>query len=291
MRIIIITGQTATGKTDFAFKLAKQYDGELINCDSRQVYKKLDIVTGKDLPENSKVWLYDIVDPKQYFSSYDFVSHLLPVIKKILSKGKTPVIVGGAYFYLYHLLYYVETEHIKPDWKLRKKLNNKSVQELQKIFRSLDSQSFKRLNNSDKHNPQRLIRKIEILTNNTRAKIDSFHIPDTVLLSKKLELPVQIEYIGLRYKNTQELADKIRKRVEKRMKSGAIKEVSRLLKQGYSENDPGLKTIGYPQIIAYLKGQISKKETVEEWISKEIQYAKRQYTFMKKDPHISWKSV
>lgn len=299
MKLFIITGQTATGKTDYALQLAQQYDGELINCDSRQIYKGLDIITGKDRPKDVKVWLYDIIDPKKYFSSYDFVTCAIKVLQNILSRGKTPIIVGGTYFYLYHLLYNVETDHIPPDWELRNKLNLKPVAELQEILETL-IQSFNlpagrqgQLNNSDKNNPQRLIRKIEI------ASFSSFNLPYSPLsshyqttLKQKLNLKnLDIQFIGLRFKNKDKLHQRITKRVEERLKNGAVEEVKALLKKDYRESDPGLKTIGYSQLIKYMKGETTIKLATEQWISKEVQYAKRQYTFMKKDPHIVWKEI
>ncbi len=291
MKVIIITGQTATGKTKYALKLAKDNNGELINCDSRQIYKGLDIITGKDRSKDTKIWLYDIVDPKQYFSSYDYVSCVISVIKDIISRGKTPIIVGGTYFYLYHLLYDIATQNIKPDWKLRNNLNNKSVPELQKMYQDLDLQSFQRLNNSDKNNPQRLIRKIEILKTSSSVPLTSFLIPKKIALSKKLEMDIQIEYLGFYYKNTSDLLIHIKDRVEKRIKNKGIEEVKKLIKEGYTTDDPGLKTIGYREIIEYVKGKITKKQAAENWISKEMQYAKRQYTFIKKDFHITWTIV
>lgn len=288
MKLIIITGQTATGKTKYALEFAAKNNGELINADARQIYRGLDIITGKDFSENQKIQLYDIVDPKQYFSSFDWVQSAIHVIRDILGRGKTPIIVGGTYFYLYHLLYEVATQHIKPDWKLRNRLNTKSVRELQNIFRKLNIQSFHLLNNSDRHNPQRLIRKIEILATGKDIDISSFKIPSSYSLSKKIHTDVRIEYLGLRYKNIHQLEEKIKERVEKRVKNGAFQEVRKLLKQGYSATDPGLKTIGYSQIIKYIKRGISKDDAIKDWITKEIQYAKRQYTFMKKDPHIRW---
>lgn len=284
MKIIIITGQTATGKT----RLALSKKGVLINSDSRQIYKHLDIITGKD---RLKIYLYDIVDPKEYFSSFDYQKIAIPLIKKILQEGKTPIIVGGTYLYLAHLLYEIDTENIPPNWKLREKLNSKSVNELQKILSQLNVQSINRLNNSDKNNPQRLIRKIEILSVNKTAPIGQIS-PTRCTLGHKINLPdVQIEFIGLRFKKKEDLIKAIKNRVEQRLKKGAIDEVKNLLKKGYLENDPGLKTIGYKQIIQYLKGRLTKKETIDQWITKEIQYAKRQYTFMKKDPNISWRLV
>src|SRR3990167_6056165 len=125
-KLVVITGQTATGKTKLALECAEKYNGELVNCDSRQIYKYLDIITGKDkqLLAKVKVWLYDVVKPDEYFSSFDFVKLALPIIKKILSEGKTPIIVGGTYMYIKHLLYKVETDNIPPDWRLRKELAN-----------------------------------------------------------------------------------------------------------------------------------------------------------------------
>lgn len=302
MKLFVITGQTATGKTKLALQLAQKYNGELINCDSRQIYKYLDIITGKDIKKNSKfkipirqarskIWLYDIVDPKEYFSSFNYQKIAIPLIKKILKQGKTPIIVGGTYLYLSHLLYEIDTENIPPNWKLREELNNKSVSQLQKMLIQLNVQSFNRLNGSDKNNPQRLIRKIEILSTNKNAPIGQI-TPRRCRLGSKLNIPnIKIEFIGLRFKNKDDLVKTIKNRVEKRLGQGAIEEVKGLLKKGYSENDPGLKTIGYKQIIQYLKRELTKKEAIDQWITKELQYAKRQYTFMKKDPNIKWRFV
>jgi tRNA dimethylallyltransferase len=318
MKVIIITGQTATGKTAYALKLAQKYNGELINCDSRQIYKGLDIVTGKDIEKKSrfitidsndrfnigyylirgvKLWLYDIVDLRQHFSSYDWVQCALFVIKNILSRNKTPIIVGGTYFYLYHLIYDVETQHIRADWKLRQELDAKPVRELQKLYRSLDKSSFNKLNNSDKNNPQRLIRKIEIISHYKKLKLPyqkhmtNFNIPKTISLGKKLDRKIQIQYEGLMYKNQKYIAEHIKKRVVKRLTLGAIEEVKNLLKNDYSEHDPGLKTIGCSQIISFLKKKVTEKQAIDEWITKEIQYAKRQFTFMSRDANICWKSI
>ena len=353
-KIIIITGQTATGKTALALKQALKYNGELINCDSRQIYKHLDIITGKDITTNKyylvnknknssigyyllsdrtsaveerrdlpagrqetaevkkslakKIWLYDIINPDQYFSSFDYQRCALFIIKKLLEEGKTPIIVGGTYFYLYHLLYKVESETIPANWNLRKTLSKKSVIELQKILKEQDVQSFNRLNNSEQNNPQRLIRKIEIVMyydrhpelvsgsdlSFLRKQESRFRnkFGMTFFLNKKLHIKnLKIEFIGLKFKNKESLRKAIKKRVGERLKQGAIEEVKNLLKMGFTENDPGLKTIGYNQLIGHLRGVLSRDEAISQWISKEIQYAKRQYMFMKRDKNISWRDV
>ena len=159
--IFIIIGQTATGKTQLAYDLAKKYNGEIINCDSRQVYKLLDTITGKTIFPDIRTHLLDIVDPKEQFSSFDFVSLAHPLITNLVKKRITPILVGGTYLYLKHLLYGIDTQ-IPADWKLRGELNKKSVDELQKILQKAHPQAFEKLNQSDRLNPHRLIRRIEI---------------------------------------------------------------------------------------------------------------------------------
>jgi len=304
-RIIVITGQTATGKTALALKYAEKFKGELVNCDSRQIYKHLDIITGKDLEKNSKfkiqnsklnsdigyyyisgtkLWLYDIVDPKDYFSSFDYVQCTIPVIKDILSRGKTPIVIGGTGFYLKHLLYDFPT-NIPPNWKLRRRLEKKSLQELQTIYQQLNNRTMKQLNNSDLNNPRRLIRRIEILSSISPSQ-QSCQPPVLKTLLQQSKLHVKM--IGLKYRNKKNLISAVAKRVEKRLKQGAINEVKNLLKKGYQESDPGLKTIGYQQIIHCLQGKLTQKEATDQWINKEVQYAKRQLTFLKKIDNIDW---
>ncbi|QQG44034.1 MAG: tRNA dimethylallyltransferase [Candidatus Roizmanbacteria bacterium] len=327
-KIIIITGQTATGKTSLALKKARLENGELISADSRQAYKHLDIITGKDLPlgskfhkveekngfdigyylinpepitHNPKLWLYDIVDPKQYFSSFDYESLAIPLIKQILDQGKTPIVVGGTYFYLYNLLYDIDT-NVPPNWELRKELDNKSVEQLQQMLKKINPKLFESLNESDRQNPRRLIRKIEISKATEPPRLRRSETTgeprrlNEITLKEKLGLKdLEVEYIGLRFKNKDSLHEAIKIRVKERLKSGAIEEVKNLLKMGYKETDPGLKTIGYREIIKYLKthnpSPITHNQMSQEWQIHEHQYAKRQYTFMKKDPNIKWKEV
>ncbi len=307
--LYIITGQTATGKTKLALEIAKKENGELINCDSRQVYKELDIITGKDLEPNTsfklikkkgdfeigyypfygtKIWLYDVVAPDKRFSSFDWKNLALEVIKDILKRGKTPIIVGGTYLYIYHLLYKIHTEGIKPDLKLRESLEKKSLEELQKILQDLDSNLWEKLTESDKKNRLRLIRKIEI--SKAGAKIPQKIDTSKIYLLEKLGEEykgLKVKIIGLKFKVKSALKEKIKKRVEKRLEQGAIEETKKLLEK-YGPNAPGLNTIGYKQLIKYLSGEYSIEQAINEWTKKELQYAKRQYAFMKRDRNIIW---
>ena len=323
--MIVITGQTATGKTKLALELAKNIPppggGELINFDSRQIYKYLDIITGKDLPKNSefiiqnlelkskynigyyslaiynhlkpfstKLWLYDVVTPNQYFSSFDFVVKVKPVIDDIKKKGKTPILVGGTYLYLKHLLYGFNDNNVKPNFELRKKLDTKTVKELQDILKKLSPESFNRLNHSDVNNPRRLMRKIEVAIFNS-ADLTDLTDSDTLNPISSNFIQFNPTIIGIKYKDKSKLRQVIEKRVEERLKNGAIDEVKNILKMGYKSTDPGLKTIGYQQIIKYLNNELTKEKAIEDWINKEVQYAKRQLTFMKKDPNIQWREI
>lgn len=284
-KIIVITGQTSTGKTRLAQMMKRKLNGELINCDSRQIYKYLDIITGKDIMD---VHLYDVVDPKHYFSSFDYVSEVIPVIQKILLSHKTPILVGGTYLYIKHLLYGTDTERIPPDWVKRSKLNSKTIKELQDDLKKISPETYHALNNSDLHNPRRLMRKIEIALYQQRGK--NFHTPKT--LAGILGIPdLSVEIIGLAFKSHGTLVASIRKRVEERIEIGAMDEVKKLLTLGYIKSDPGLQTIGYQQLIPVVEKKISLEKAVEDWITKEVQYAKRQYTFMKKDKTIQWRYI
>jgi len=321
--MIVITGQTATGKTKLALELAQKHNGELVNFDSRQFYKGLDIITGKDIPKNSefeiqfldklridpkrsqtgqsskkdfcigyyrlstshqspiiKLWLYDIITPDRYFSSYGFSLLAQSVIADITKRGKTPILVGGSYFYLKHLLYGLDIPSIPADPKLRKRLKEKSVPELQKLLSQLNVGLIDQLNNSDKNNPHRLMRKIEIAL--AKKKSRPIHRPG--VLRPKM-------FVGLKYEQKKDLVKAINIRIQKRLTLGAIEEVKSLLNQRYQPSDPGMKTIGYQQIIAFLQGKTTREKAIEEWTTREVQYAKRQLTFMKKDKNIKWREI
>ncbi len=283
MKLIVITGQTATGKTKQAVQKAIEENGELINADAAQIYKYLDIVTGKDLDDIGKIpiHLINLLDPKQNFSSAEWTKLVKEKIKEIVARKKTPIIVGGTYFYISHLLYGVSTEGIRPDWELRKKLDQKSVVELQKILKQNSKEIFGKLNQSDRNNSRRLVRKIEL---------SRFEKEFSTSVQEKKSLPYvgDFEIIGLRFSNKDKQLKLIRNRVEQRIKDGAIDEVKDLLGKGYEVTDPGLRANATFEITQYLRGEISMEELKEKWVTIEMQYSKRQYTLMKRDPNINW---
>lgn len=276
--LIVITGQTATGKTRYALEIAQRENGELINADSRQVYKHLDIVTGKDKKEldasGIAYHVFDVVDPKERFSSHEYVQYARAAIQAIRARNKIPIIVGGAYLYIRHLMYGFDVT-APPNPELRAEIESLSLTELQQKLgpRPID------INDSDWNNPRRLIRRIEIASSELPQKDTSEGL-----------IPRIKDFIGFSHPNRESLEHAVNKRVEERLANGAIQEVEQLLQNGYTAQDPGLLTIGYQQIIAFLNGSISREEAIQDWKNKEIQYAKRQLTFMKKDTHMVWQT-
>ncbi len=189
-KILVILGPTSTGKTDLAIKLAKKFNGEIISCDSRQVYKGLDIGTGKmpseslevkilksagfwlingmsEAPTNAvKVWMYDVINPGKKYTAFDFAKDASRIIKEINLRGKLPVVVGGTGLYLKALLGDIPNLKVPINKKLREELTTLSLEKLQQKLKKLSLKKWNSLNNSDKNNPRRLLRSIEIISMN-----------------------------------------------------------------------------------------------------------------------------
>jgi tRNA dimethylallyltransferase len=292
-KVLVITGPTATGKTDLAIKLAKKYNGELIACDSRQVYKGLDLGTGK-LPsadvryekkegfwliDGIKVWLYDIASPQKRYSLTRYVKDTEKVIKSILNEDRLPIIVGGTGLYLNALLYGLEESNIPINSFLRKELEKKDLLELQGRLKNLSPDIFHNLNNSERNNSRRLIRHIEKLTNSPKATNES---------QKSLVSDFDILIIGLTAKK--EFLDKrIDIRLEKRFKQGMIKEVEKLKEQGLTFKRMRELGLEYRVLADFLKGKFkTQQELIINLKEKNRQYAKRQMTWFKKQKDIHW---
>jgi len=273
-KLLIISGPTATGKTDLAIKLAKEFNGELISADSRQIYKGMDVGTGKDHPKNTIVHLIDIVNPNQAFSVAQYRQLALQKIKDIQSRNKLPIIVGGTGQYIDSLINPQSTFSIKPNRFLRYFLNKLPVRILQKIYRFLNFKEFNSLNNSEVHNPHRLIRKIEIsLSNKKPPKLsgDSFDF-----LHLSLTAPNSFLY------------SKINSRVEKRLENGLLDEIESLLKK-YSWNHSGLNTIAYKEFKPYFSkvgGATLLNSCIDKWKYNEHALSRRQKTWFKKRPSV-----
>ena len=266
-KLLIVSGPTATGKTDLAVDLAKKYNGELISGDSCQIYKGLDIGTGKDQPEETPIHLIDIITPDQKFSVADFQRVAIKKVKELQSQGKLPILVGCSGFYIDAVINpNYKTFSIKPHYLLRFILKRLSVKTLQKIYKRLDKEAFKKLNNSDRQNHYRLTRRIEInlfQKKNQKQTGDLDNNFDTLHFS--LTAPLDFLY------------KRINQRVDKRMDIGFLKELKDLLKK-YSWSDPGLKIAAYQCLKPYINNpnQDTLKESLQKWAYAEHSDARRQ---------------
>ena len=263
-KVIVILGQTATGKSDLAVKIAKKLNGEIISADSRQVYKGLSIGTGKitkkemhEIPHH----LLDVVSPKYKFTVAEYKKLAEEKIKEIIARGNTPIICGGTGFYIDAITKGIIFPEVPPNKKLRKSLEKKSVSELFKILKHIDA---RRAKNIDRNNKVRLIRAIEIVKVLGKVPLLNNKKSNYKFIKIGLFLPADV------------LKEKVEKRIAKMFKNGLLNEIKKLKKSGVS--DKRLKKFGFEYF----------NPTKEKIITETIKYAKRQMTWFKKDKEIIW---
>ncbi|OGI95209.1 tRNA (adenosine(37)-N6)-dimethylallyltransferase MiaA [Candidatus Nomurabacteria bacterium RIFCSPLOWO2_01_FULL_42_17] len=262
--IIVILGQTATGKSALAVKIARKVDGEIISADSRQVYKGLDIGTGKITEKEMKGtphYLLDVADPKRKFTVAKYKNLAENKIKEIIARGKIPIICGGTGFYIDAVTRGIVFPEVPPNHALRKRLALVSDRVLMLKLQKLDPERAK---NIDPRNKVRLIRAIEIAK--ALGKVPKI---------TEVKPMYRFIKIGL-YLPSDKLKKKIEKRVEKMFKDGLLKEIKKLKKAGIS--DKRLKELGFEYY----------KPTPEKVIQETLKYAKRQMTWFKRDKEIKW---
>jgi tRNA dimethylallyltransferase len=287
-KILVVCGPTATGKTGLGLKLAKKFNGEIISADSRQIYKGMDIATGKDIGqgkwlkdhweiEGIPLWLLDIVEPNVEFSVAHYVDLAWGKIKDIWQKDKLPIIVGGTGFYIKAVLENIPSQGVPPNWLLRKKLETKSVGSLFEELASLDSSRAGQMNISDRQNKRRLIRAIEI----ARWQLIN-------RLPEKENLPF-FETLSIGLKDSlKSLYQKIDQRIEEHFKMGAKKEVEQLLEKGFSWDLSSMSAMGYREWQPFFEKKEDLSEVLTRWKFNEHAYARRQMTWFKKDKRIKW---
>ncbi|MEW5907710.1 MAG: tRNA (adenosine(37)-N6)-dimethylallyltransferase MiaA [Patescibacteria group bacterium] len=310
-KIIMILGPTASGKSELAVKIAKKINGEIVSADSRQVYKGLNIGTGKVngkwrrrvaksricgkeqlvfMYKNIPHYCIDYVSPKKRYTVIDFKKCAEGAIKDIFSRRKIPIICGGTGFYISVITGGIDIPEIKPNWKLRKKLEKKSTEELFKTLKKLDP---KRAKNIDRYNPRRLIRAIEI----AEAIYDFRGGVGARLRVKTREnqMPLeQIDFLVLGIKLPEkELKKRIEKRVKKMFRDDLIREVKNLRNPptGRGLSWKRLYELGfeYKYPAMFLQGKIKKQGMIERMILENWHYAKRQIIWFKKyQPETKW---
>ena len=298
--LVAIVGPTASGKTRLAVQLARQFNGEIVSADSRQVYRGLNLTFGKDLeeytlPETAQkikaksgptaapitipYHLIDVCDPKQTFTLADYKKLADEKLKEISKRKKLPILAGGTGLYLKAVIYDFELPLGEPDPVLRKKLIRTPLAELISLLKLQDPAALDLI---DLNNPHRVIRALEII--NTGKKYSQLR---KEALNKELIPRYPTLQLGIAYP-IETLRKRIKARIEERIKNGMIEEVEQAIKQGLSFerlNELGLEC---RYVSLYLKKRLTKKEMLEQLTTASGQFAKRQLTWFKKDPNILW---
>ncbi len=303
-KLLIICGPTATGKTDIALQLIKLFPAQIISADSRQVYRDMDIGTGKDIPSKfryqisdiryqekkipfhgdgkTKIWGYDLVTPTDEFSIAHFYRFAWHIIRKLWKENTLPILVGGTGQYLECLLNPPTSINVRPNQELRQQLSSLTVRELQARLKKVDKKRWQTMNHSDQLNPRRLIRAIEVALQQQKPP----HLHTIEYVSEA----VNALWIGL--KAPLPVIDKhISQRVAARTKSGMITEVEKLMRTYPSWEFPAFSSTGYQEWRNYLEGKITWEQAINLWQQRERQYARRQLTWFKKMPQISWYNI
>lgn len=314
-KIIVVLGPTASGKSDLAAKIAKHFNGEVISADSRQVYRGMDIGTGKVPRDKINLWksdfqnmevglpyiykgavhhLLNVASPKKTFSVSRYQKLAGKSIKEILKRSKIPIICGGTGFYIDALIYNYKLPEVPPNSKLRKELEKKSCEELFKQLKRLDSTRAK---NIDKFNKRRLIRALEIILTTKKP------VPSLSTFPRESRQNYNVLFIGIK-KPQEELKKLISKRLKKRLSQGMTKEIENL----HAPFDPAqgkyglswkkLESFGleYRWLAKYLQNKVLKQaqdksayQTMISLLQKDIEhYAKRQMTWFKRNKNINW---
>ncbi len=268
--VIAIVGPTAIGKSNFAVSVAKKIGGEIISADSRQVYKGMDIGTGKITKKEMRGvphYMLDIANPKRRINVADFTKLAHKIILNIHDRGKVPIVCGGTGFYVQELLFPSNLPEVPANKKLRAKLSKLSAE---KLFSMLKKKDLRRAKEIDPKNKVRLIRALEIIGVLGKVpKRKSVSSPYDVLI---IELDAPIDFIK----------KKIHLRLQKRIKLGLINEGRKLLKTGLTHKEMESFGLEYKWLSLLLQNKITKKEFETGLENEIIQYARRQKTWFKK---------
>lgn len=283
-KIVIITGPTATGKSGLAVKLALELKGEIVNCDSMQVYKGMDIGTAKPCREERMGithHLIDIVNPDEEFNASLYRGHALPAINGILDRNRVCLVVGGTGLYIKSLLGGL-FECPQSDPEIRDRLlteyDQQGKDKLYERLKKVDPESAATIHPNDRVRVTRAIEIFELTGMPFSTLVSGHQFGDSDFLALKLALFYERDIL---YK-------RINDRSIRMFESGLIEETERLLNKGYSPDLKPLKSIGYRHAIEYLKGRAGYDESVESLRQDTRRYAKRQLTWFRADPEMIW---
>ena len=283
-RIICVVGPTASGKTALAVELAKYTDGEVVSCDSMQIYRRMDIGTAKPTREEMQGiphHMIDICDPKEDFSVSRYCEMATPIVDDIIARGKTAIIAGGTGLYMDSLIRgndFAPTPATGHRERLEEKLNAVGLDALTAELAAIDPEAAERA----QKNPRRIIRALEVYYE-TGETITAHNLRTQAIPPRYNPL-----WLGLDFDPRQLLYDRINLRVGLMLEMGLMQEITDLLSSGLPADCTALQAIGYKEFVAALDGQCTIEEAADQLRQASRRYAKRQLTWFRRNPSMNW---
>lgn len=287
-KVLCIVGPTSSGKTSLSLKLAKQFQGEIINADARQIYRGFTIGTGKPRgewieKEGRSVYsvegidhhLIDHLSPDHVSTAAEWKQEATAGIEQIIARGHLPIIVGGTGLYIQSLIDNYDMPAVAPQPEMRERMSTMSLEDLVRELEEIDPMSADTV---DLKNPRRVMRAIEV----ARVTGESFRE-----LRKKHTAVIDPLFIGIEH-TPEELRDRINKSIDRMLGEGWIEEVRTLHEQGVAWGAPAMTSLGYREIGMFLREEYTKKQMVEKMRIYTWQYARRQLTWFRKETRIKW---
>ena len=283
-RIICVVGPTASGKTSLAVELAKIYNGEVVSCDSMQIYRRMDIGTAKPTREEMQGiphHMIDICEPDEDFSVSRYVEMATPIVDDILARGKTVIIAGGTGLYVDALIRGNDFAPFPATGcreKLEQRAQSEGIEVLLSELESIDPESAQR----SQGNPRRIIRALEVYQE-TGETITAHNLRTQAIPPRYNPL-----WIGLDFESRQELYDRIDLRVELMVQDGLMEEIRAILGSGIPEKATAMQAIGYKEFIDAMAGRATVEEAIAQVQQSSRRYAKRQLTWFRRNPNMHW---
>ncbi len=283
-KVIVICGPTASGKTALSIELAKKINGEIVSCDSMQIYKDMDIGTAKPTIEEMqgiKHYMLDFVSPDERYSVADYKKQAKQAIREIIEKGKVPIVVGGTGLYVDSLIYEIEYQNIEFDEKYRKQLEERSEKEgLEVLYneaKKIDPEAIIKISPNDK---KRILRILEIYNATGKNKTEQEKE------SRKNEVEFDYKVYAISW-DREKLYDRINQRVDIMIAQGLIEEVQKIYYK-YNKFPTAMQGLGYKEVLEYLEGKCNKQEMIDKIKQETRRYAKRQLTWFRKNKQTIW---
>ncbi len=284
-KIICIAGPTASGKTGLAVELAKELNGEVISCDSMQIYKRMDIGTAKPTIEEMqgiRHHMLDVAEPEEDFSVSRYCDMADPILQDVLARGKTAIIAGGTGLYMDALMRgndFAPCPATGCRERLEAEAEEKGMEWMLEQLRAIDPESAARLHLADK---KRILRALEVFQET--GETITAHNQRTQAIPPKYS-PL---YLGLDFADRARLYGRIDLRVEIMMQQGLLEEIKALLASGIPERCTAMQAIGYKEFVAALRGEITVEEAIAQVQQSSRRYAKRQLTWFRRNSHMHW---